>query len=293
MREHTFSSSLWRFLRYGGRVPGQVSLIDRAEDKVVVDCMNRHGFYFATQPELTASLGDDGLSSTPGPGATAESAALTYAHRYGFGIYERIAAVAQGPSPAMRRLDSYTTHLSARKYAAMTLAQVGNQTNRVRVNFPAGAGYDLVPTGGCTGQAARKVYGSVSRNDLRLNAVVAINHTLSERAHGSTAVSATEPRYARCMERRAGHAFENQAATVRWLGLHYKAPSTWSSAKALELKYAVDSTRCMYTSGGARAYAMAYWIAARRMPDSWYLVLTQVRQMDAVATRKARAILRR
>lgn len=291
---HNFSAQLWRFYRYEGREPRVADVIDHAEQVVEASCMHRAGFtYWPVVPVPSGvSLLDDGLSDVPSGVAPPEAAVLRIERRQGYGLYTE--AVLRSKTMAAPNANSnYFTSLSPAEQNRYQLAVLGNPRRRYKVRFP-GGGVETGPAEGCIAQAAKTVYGSLIRNDLRDNAVNNVQHLVAaNRVFAMPAIKLATKRWARCMQKRSGHAFATPGAVVGWVRSQYDPKGINRQTRKLEIRYSTTSTMCMYQSGFASRYAAATWRVLRTMPLSWYRSIVDARNWDASALVKAREILSR
>lgn|GEM_PF-5209834 len=285
---HNFSAQLWRFYRYAGREPGIADVIDRADQVVESRCMRRAGFTY--RPVPTEHMGDpllDGLSDVPSDAAPPEAAVLRIAKRQGYGLYARFRPISLAGPHAN---SAYFQSLSPAAQNRYQLAQFGNRRSTVKVKFPDGSS-DLVPRGGCLSQSYKTVYGSVARDDFRVNAVADVIHLVQNRVFAMPAIKLATKRWAVCMQKRSGHPFATPGDVSGWLTSQYLQHGTNRMTRDLEIRYSMTSTTCMYQTGMASHYADATWRVIRAMPDSWYQAIINARNWDASALVKARAVL--
>lgn len=288
------SVQLWRFYRYGGREPGVADVIDHAEQVVEANCMHRAGFtYWPVVPVVPSgvSLLDDGLSDVPSGVAPPEAAVLRIERRQGYGLYTEF--VLRSKTMAAPNANSnYVTSLSPAEQNRYQLAVLGDPRRRYKVRFP-GGGVETGPAEGCIAQAAKTMYGSLIRNDLRYNAGNNVQRLVGDRVFAMPTIKPVTKRWARCMQKQSGHVFATPGAVVGWVRSQYGSKDINRQTRELEIRYSTTSTRCTYQSGLASRYAAATWRVLRTMPLSWYRSIVNARNWNARALVKARAILTR
>ncbi len=286
---HHFGTELWRFYRQSGREPGVVNVIDLAEQTVEARCMRRAGFLYRPVPtEPVGGVLLDGLSPVPSGDPPSEATMLRVERSHGFGIYARFRAE---QSTAPQANSNYVAALTPAGQRRYFLALYGDRLSTVSVKFPDGS-VDTGPGGGCLGASAKTVYGSVVRDDFRLNAVVDVKQLIEQEVDARTAMKTATELWSRCMERSTGRRFASQTDLVEWLTALYGVGPAISSARRLEIRYSTLSTICMYQTGAEARYAAETWNVMSRMPDVWYRTLVEVRDWDTRALKTAKAILR-
>lgn len=287
--EHRFTPALWRFYRESGRQPGVANVIDRAEQTILARCMRRAGFdYYPVPLEPVGGAVLDGLSSSPDGDAPPEASMLAIERSGGFGIYARVRA--QEPRGALEN-SQYVASLGSNEQRRYFDALYGDRRSTIRVTFPDGS-VDSGPAGGCLGWSSDQVYGSVARDDFRLNAVVDVEQLVEHQVSEQPAMTAATHRWSRCFENQTGHRFASQDDLLGWLTQQYGTPSP-TTARGLEIRYSMLSTRCMYQTGAEARYAATTWNVLSHMPAAWYDTLVEVRRWNAQALRTANAVLHR
>jgi hypothetical protein len=287
---HDFSVQLWRFYRYGGREPGVADVIDYAEQVVDSNCMRQAGF--SSRPVMEAPTGvDDGLSDVPSGVAPSEAAVLRIEKRQGDGLYAEFVSRSKAMA-TLNAQNNYFLSLSPAEQNRYQFAQFGNQRRRFKVRFP-GGGVETGPAEGCIAQAAKTVYGSLTRDALRYNAGNNVQRLVGDRVFAMPAIKLANKRWARCMQKRSGQAFATPGEAVGWVRSQYSQKGANQMTRKLEIRYATTSTMCKYQSGFASRYAAATWKVMRTMPLSWYQSIANARNWNARVLVKARAILSR
>jgi hypothetical protein len=282
------STQLWRFYRYAGREPGVADVIDRTEQVVEARCMRRAGFSYwpITEVHTGPPVLDDGLSDVPGV-APPKAAVLRIEKKQGYGLYAQVRSIWPVAAKANSKYFKSLSPAAQKKYQ---LAQRGNERSTVSVTFPNGT-VEFAPKGGCLGQAANTVYGSVARDTFRMNAVAYAMHLVEIRVFAMPAIKLATKSWAVCMQKRSGHPFATPDDLFKWLMSQYYQHGVNRRTGNLEIRYSMMSTTCKYQTGMASRYANATWKVVSAMPDSWYRAIINARSWDASALVKARAIL--
>lgn len=274
---------------FGTAVPGFGSdaatrLLFDAEQQLRARCMSRRGLGY--QIEQLPSVGRlpsfTGYPTTfypsPTPGPYPESALLAERTRNGFGIYRNANTPRIDPDPE----DRYVASLSRTERASWLRAWTGPH--------------------GCLSEAAASIYGS-RRGTAKAESLSTIvyNHLVAAVYSSSGAPSAANQKtaeaaaaWSRCVRAHVGRSFDDEAALVAWLqNTSTTAEQQTAGFRQREVRYALMSTRCAYSSGQAQAFAAAFRAAANRLPANIVDQLQFVIAHQASWIARARAALKK
>jgi hypothetical protein len=252
-------------VRTGG-TPGSVTEHDRllhdAEQRLLRDCMRRHGFTYRVFP----------LDEEPGAEAFAyvlDSAAWARQHGYGSELHrERTALARSDPNRA------YFAALPADRKGKALVAANGPSPDGLRVSLP-GGGTVQRSDRGCVAESQQRLYGDVGAWFRASTRVDALRQIRRSRVVADSDYVEALGEWRLCM-RRAGHTFATPAAA---------RASAFGAAHPLgkdqEVALALAEVRCGEESGLART--------ARRLDDHHRNLLAREYRADVEARDRLRA----
>ncbi|MGH2858857.1 MAG: hypothetical protein ACRDMJ_15390 [Solirubrobacteraceae bacterium] len=258
-------------------------LLFDAEQRLRARCMAQRGLTYRieTFPRPGPLPSDTGYPTTfypsPAPAPYPEATLLAVRAHHGFGIFDDATAPHRNPDPE----DRYVSTLNPGQRSRWLAAWRGPN--------------------GCLSLAGSQLYGS--RHAAAMFAAVptliydyidSIIYTRSGAiSPGNRPTAAAARAWSRCMQSSTGHSFSDEDALVAWL-LNSNTPRQQHTRtfRQLEIRYALQDTRCAYRVGQPRTFTTAFHTAANHLPSKLATQLRYVLDHQTGWVNRARRILR-
>ena len=208
--------------------PGELALLDRAEETLVEQCMVRGGFEYHPAAPATADERRDFRYVVDDPAWARE-------HGYGSAL-DRASARDRKDNPNA----AYVRSLPPDRRRAYTTALYGDATKAVEVTVPTGLDVRRSRTG-CLAEAQGELYGDF-REWFRVDAVAANLPDRAAEVHGAPEFRGAVGEWSDCMARR-GHPYRSPDDVQRKLPALTRGASP-AEADAVEVELATAEAEC-------------------------------------------------
>ena len=265
-------------LGFGTVVPGLGSdaatrLLFDAEQQLRARCMSARGLTYKVEraPADGRLPSFTGYPTTfypnPSPGPYPEAALLAARERDGFGLYVEATAPRTDPDPE----DHYVASLPAPVRTRWESAWTGPR--------------------GCLSETAKELYGSREQATIAGSLPTLVYNSLNGAAYtrsgslspNDRATAKAAARWSSCVHAQTGEVFADEDGLVAWLSNGTRpAQQRTERFRRREIRYALISTTCAYSSGQAQAFAAAFRAAANHLPAN------VLRDLRFVLTHQAR-----
>lgn len=269
-----------------------------AEEVLEKACMRSKGlqFYPATQNPAERPATGDSLLEGGGSleRAPSKASALAAAKTSAFGIYALEAAQRASGAPvseeARTAQTQYEDSLSPAQAANYRLAFAGSPKAVGEIVVP-GISRHGFTTGGCLGEAERKVYGSVKLAEEALDVPQDIFFAAAHLVDSDPAELAAAKRWAECFRDASSYSVPSPSDVVSTALAPDLRQGPTQALLALERKLAVPDVECQYKTGYVSTRIALYKRYAMRFIGSEQGLLLNLAEADALAKRRATAVL--
>lgn len=270
--------------------------VDAAEEVLEQRCLQAKGFeFYPSQPPTTAAAGSPLLmGGGPLGKVPPEAASLASARSVAFGIYASEAARQATGLPITQEITTqqgrYEASLSKAKAEAYGRALSGPSTATQEIVLPGIARHGFM-TGGCQGEAERRLYGSPKLANEAADIPQDLEFTASHSVTSSAAMIAATKRWAQCFRAATSLSAPSPVDVVQTVLVPYMRKGATRALLAFEHRIAVPDAECQYKSGYLTTQAALFRKFASQLskPDE-ALLLTLV-EADATARHRAGQIL--
>jgi hypothetical protein len=284
--ERKLTSAELSVLSNGGLTGAATAEVNNAVEMLTQQCMQAKGLVY--YPNIIAAE----EMTSPGPSiADVPQAYFSLAAREadGYGMYTRAIRALAVPSgvPGAGKEDQYVASLPQRVQDAYMIALQGPASSRVALKLPGGV-TSTAPSGGCQGDAQRRIYGSVANYVLALTGASILNVMFLNSVAADPAFGTVVSNWSACMKKR-GYNYESPRKLWNTLaGQVAKAPIP--AMRELEIKTAVADYKCSAVVKLLPTVRALHEQHACRLSGTLLSDLISITQIEATALKNATSL---
>jgi len=283
------SSTALSIIEYSGGPAQTQALLDNALEAMTARCMQARHLVYYEYIEQASEIAS-GVSPLPEfPLYT------TLAERQadGYGLYQLAVANAEHPedpsAPSTLPEDVYIASLPPTAQASYYDAYWGTPGDLERITLPNGTSTQI-QAGGCRGQAARRLYGSIANYVLSTTGAGILTDELIQAVQSDSRFAAALRAWSNCMARRGQH-YTSPWSAYRYFGDQYAkiGPVIWLRER--EISTAVADWQCAAEVSLTRVTAAIENSEAGRLGRQLEGDLLRLTQIDLSAASRARLLV--